>query len=158
MSARTILGASAAVLALAACGPSGSDAPAAQGADSAAGPATSTAAAPATSTAPKVQGEPLSLPSGRRVVVLGSGPVRFTQGSPALMVRYATELSVDDTVPLAREAEEVFQAYRGRAESAKLTGMVASAFEMPRGGGSGQAARGYNFSWTRDGAGTWHRH
>jgi hypothetical protein len=153
VSARTILGASAAAVVMAACGSSGNDAPAAKGADSASAPT-----APAASTAPKVQGEPLALPSGRRVVVLGSGPVRFTQGAPALMIRYATELSVDDTVPLAREAEEVFQAYRQRAEAAKLNGLVASAFEMPRGGGSGQQARGYNFSWTRDGSGLWHRH
>jgi hypothetical protein len=103
-----------------------------------------------------VRGETLALPSGRQVVVLGAGPVKFTQGPPALMVRYATSISVDDTVPLAREAGEVFQAYRVRAERAKLDGLVASAFEMPK-GGSDQQARGYNFSWSRGADGAWHR-
>ncbi|HSU16188.1 hypothetical protein [Longimicrobium sp.] len=134
----------AAALALAACGSPRPEAPV-------------EAAKPAAPAAPAVEGEALALPSGRRVVVLASGPTRDSRGTSALMVRYATELSVDDTVPLAREAAEVFQTYRGRAEGAGLRAVVASAFEMPR-GGSAQQARGYNFSWTRGGDGFWHRH
>ncbi|HEX6746229.1 MAG TPA: hypothetical protein VF092_02860 [Longimicrobium sp.] len=111
-----------------------------------------TAATPRTANAPG----PIVLPSGRRVNVQAVAPIRFTQGPPALIVRYGTTISMTDTVPLKAEATEVFERFRATAERARLNGLVASAVQEPSRGPLADTA-GYNFVWTRGPDGRWHR-
>ena len=103
-----------------------------------------------------VAGRPVVLPSGHRVIVQGAAPLRFTQGPPALMVRYVTALKMTDTTELAAEAAEVFAQFRQAAERRQFTGFVASAAETPT-SVVAQQSGGYNFVWTRGPDGAWHR-
>ena len=43
---------------------------------------------------------PLKLASGRVVKILGEGPINFSQGPPALMLKYETDLQVADAEKL----------------------------------------------------------
>ena len=79
--------------------------------------------------APAIAGRPVVLPSGHRVLVQGAAPLRFTQGPPALMVKYVTAVKMTDTAELAAEAAEVFAQFRKAAERRRFNGFVASAKE-----------------------------
>ena len=51
------------------------------------------------------------LPSGKQVKVLGVGKIHFSEGAPALMLKYQTDLSLDDKAALAKEADEIWQTF-----------------------------------------------
>jgi hypothetical protein len=98
----------------------------------------------------------LTLPSGAQVKVLGVQPLVFPKSGPALMLRYQTDLPVDDTTGLAREAEDIWALFRENAESAHVAGAVISAVAPPS-GGMVSHTRGFNFVYVRDSAGIWQR-
>jgi len=49
------------------------------------------------------------LPSGREVKVLGVTKMFFSKGDPALMLKYRTDLRLDDQEQLLKEVEEVWR-------------------------------------------------
>jgi len=49
------------------------------------------------------------LPSGREVKVLGVTEMFFSKGDPALMLKYRTDLRLDDQEQLLKEVEEVWR-------------------------------------------------
>lgn len=96
----------------------------------------------------------ITLASGKEVGLMGVGQIRFSQDSPALMIRYQTALKIEDVNVLRKEATEVWQVFVADAEKAKLKSGIVSANEKTN-GGIITRSKGYNFIFQRKDDGTW---
>jgi hypothetical protein len=97
-----------------------------------------------------------TLPSGKQLKVLGIVKVVFKNAPPALMLKYETDLSIDDMPDLEKEVDEIWTSFRLDVEKAQLTGAVISANERPS-GVLVKGNRGYNFVFKRGANGKWSR-
>jgi len=98
----------------------------------------------------------VTLPSGKQIKVLGVGKISFSQGPPALMLKYETNVSIDDMPKLEQEVTEIWATFRLDVEKAHLTEAVISANEHP----SGMLVttnKGFNFVYERSKDGKWSR-
>jgi hypothetical protein len=75
----------------------------------------------------------VSLPSGKKVKVMAAGRINFSNDSPALMLKYQTDLKISDTAELRKEVEEIWAMFKADVEQAKLTNAIISANEVPHG-------------------------
>jgi len=98
--------------------------------------------------------QPLKLPSGRVVRVLGEGPINFSKGPPALMLKYETSLQVADAEKLRSEADEVFGILKIDAAKGNFTLVIVSANEKPS-GMIFKSSQGYNFVYEKRADGQW---
>jgi hypothetical protein len=98
----------------------------------------------------------VTLPSGRHVKVLGVGKIAFSSGDTALMLKYETDVPLDDRARLSAEADDIWSSFRADVEKAGLSAGIVSANEHPT-GGLITSNRGYNFVCTRGASGTWLR-
>jgi len=94
------------------------------------------------------------LPSGKKVKVIAVGQINFSNDSPALMLKYQTDLKVSNTAELRKEVEEVWATFRAEVEQAKLTNAIISANEVPQ-GTIIKTASAFNFVYRRSADGTW---
>jgi hypothetical protein len=95
------------------------------------------------------------LPSGRAVKVLGITKMFFTKDDPALVLKYRTDLRLDDHDQLRKEVEEVWQAFRVDVERAGLKAAVISVQESPKRMLIVTTSKGYNFVVKKSDAGAW---
>ena len=95
------------------------------------------------------------LPSGREVKVLGMTKMFFAKGDPALVLKYRTDLKLDDHEQVRKEVEEVWQAFRGDVEREGLKAAVISVQETPKRVLIVTKSRGYNFVVKKSDAGAW---
>ena len=103
-----------------------------------------------------LQGQTLKLPSGRLVKVLGVGRIEFSQGAPALMMKYETDLKMNDLKAVRKEADEIWSSvFQAEVEKAGLQGGILSATEKAT-GFLFQKANGYNFVYEKRADGKWH--
>lgn len=72
------------------------------------------------------------LPSGRAVKVLGVTKMFFSKGDPALMLKYRTDLRLDDQEQLRKEVEVVWQSFRVDVEQAGLKAAIINSPEPPK--------------------------
>jgi hypothetical protein len=98
----------------------------------------------------------LTLPSGKPIKVLGVGELHFTAGEPALMLKYETDISMDDKAALENEAAEIWLSFRPDVEKANMKNAVLSANEHV-GPGILTRSRGFNFVFSRGTDGNWSR-
>ena len=98
---------------------------------------------------------PLKLASGRVVRVLGEGPINFSQGPTALMLKYETDLQVADAEKLRKEADEVLAILKIDAAKGNFTSVIVSANEKPS-GLIFKTSKGYNFVYEKRADGQWH--
>jgi hypothetical protein len=94
------------------------------------------------------------LPSGKEIKVLGVGQIHFSEGEPALMLKYQTELHVDDKPALQHEIDEIWPRFKQDVENAHLSAAIISANEPPRGGFI-STNRSFNFVFEKAADGTW---
>ncbi len=95
------------------------------------------------------------LPSGREVKVLGVGKMFFAKGDPALMLKYRTDLHVEDKDELRREVDEIWQAFRVDVERAGLKAAIISAHEPSTRLFIITTNKSYNFVIQKSDAGKW---
>ena len=95
------------------------------------------------------------LPSGREVKVLSMTKMFFAKGDPALVLKYRTDLKLDDHEQLRKEVEEVWQAFRVDVEREGLKAAVINVQETPKRVLIITKSRGYNFVVKKSGAGAW---
>jgi hypothetical protein len=95
------------------------------------------------------------LPSGREVKVLGITKMFFAKGDPALVLKYRTDLKLEDHEQLRKEVEEVWQAFRVDVEREGLKAAVISVQETPKRVLIVTKSRGYNFVVKKSDAGAW---
>ncbi len=96
-----------------------------------------------------------TLSSGKQVRVLAEGKVTFKEGPPALMLKYETDISFDDTASLRKEAEEIWRDFKDEAEKYGYTTAILSA-NQPSRGGTASFGKMYNFVFVKNEAGEWH--
>jgi hypothetical protein len=95
------------------------------------------------------------LPSGEEIRVLGIGKVNFSQSGPALMLKYQTDLNMDDADAVHAEAERIWAEFRKDAERAQVQSAIISANSPPSGGGVITHTRTYNFVFERSAGADW---
>jgi hypothetical protein len=96
---------------------------------------------------------PVSLPSGKTIRVLSVGPIQFSSGQNALMLRYQTDMKISDQA-LSKEADEIWSSLRGDAEKGNFRSAIISANEIPTGFIIKQG-HSYNFVFEKQDDGTW---
>jgi hypothetical protein len=94
------------------------------------------------------------LPTGEEVKVLGVGKINFAGSGPALMLKYQTDLAMDDTSALHTEAQRIWAEFRKDAERAQVRNAIVSANSAPT-GGIVRHARTYNFVFEKNADGSW---
>jgi hypothetical protein len=94
------------------------------------------------------------LPSGEQVKVLFLGTIKFSGSGPALMLKYQTDLNMDDTSALHAEAERIWAELRLDAERAQVQNAIISANSAPT-GGIIRRGRAYNVVYEKAGDGSW---
>jgi len=95
------------------------------------------------------------LPSGREVKVLGVSKMFFSKGDPALMLKYRTDLRLEDQEQLRKEVEEVWQAFRVDVEQAGLKAAIISVHEPPKRVLIVSTNKSFNFVIQKSAAGNW---
>ena len=96
-----------------------------------------------------------TLPSGKQLKVLGIGEIH-SNGPPALMLKYQTDIPITDVSRLAAEADEIWPVFRVNVERGGFSVAVISANEPPH-GSIITSNSGYNFQYSKSGDGTWSR-
>jgi len=97
----------------------------------------------------------VTLASGQEVRVVGIVPIHFSQGDPALMLKYETDLTVSDLVAMRKEVDQIWALFREDVERGNYHGAIVSANEVPR-GLIFKSSKSYNFVYERRVDGTWH--
>lgn len=97
-----------------------------------------------------------TLASGKPLKVLGVGTLNFPQGGPALMLKYVSDVGLDDRTALSKEADEIWAGFQSEAEKAGVGSVILSA-NSPPGGGIIQHGRAFNFVYQKDSTGAWRR-
>jgi hypothetical protein len=77
----------------------------------------------------------------------------FSNSSPALMLKYQTDLKISDRPALRKEVNEIWSVFKADVEKANLTAGIISANEAPQ-GSIIQESNGYNFVFEKV-DGTW---
>jgi hypothetical protein len=98
-----------------------------------------------------------TLPSGRTIKLMGIGPMVLTDGR-ALMLRYRTDLAIDNISAMQQEADDIWTVFQIDAEKAKVTTAIISATDTPKSSGLiSSTNRGYNFVDQKLPDGQWSR-
>ena len=97
-----------------------------------------------------------TLPSGKQIRVIGVGQIKFSHGTPALMLQYQTDLKVVDVAALRAEADEIWPVFKNDVERANLKAAIISANEIPQ-GFIIKRGNSYNFVYEEQADGTWRR-
>jgi hypothetical protein len=97
-----------------------------------------------------------ALPSGKSVKVLGMTKMFFRQGDPALILKYQTDLPIDDVPGLAKEADEIWPLFRINVEKAGLSSGAITATTPPE-GHIVKRSKTYTFVYTKATDGQWSR-
>jgi hypothetical protein len=98
----------------------------------------------------------VTLPSGKHIKVLGFEKISFAAGGTGLMLKYETNVPIDDTPKLTKEAEEIWGVFRSDVERMNLSIGIIAANE-PASGFIVKNNRGYYFIFKRDRGGKWAR-
>jgi hypothetical protein len=80
-----------------------------------------------------VPNETIKLPSGRIAKILSISKIEYSKGVMALMVRYQTTLSVDESKALTQEVDDVWKFAQKDVEHYGYTDAIISSNEVPRG-------------------------
>jgi hypothetical protein len=96
-----------------------------------------------------------TLPSGQTVKILGIGKMFFSKGDSALMLKYQTDLNLDDEPALHREVLAMWEVFRHDAEGAGLKAAIVSANERPVSHIFWSSNRSFNFVFEQVADGTW---
>lgn len=103
------------------------------------------------------EADQLSLESGGAVVVLQRKAWRFTDGSPpALQLVYETNLSLDDSLVLMGEAQEVWKAFMPEVEERGFAAAILTPTRVTRTSSQNAQFHSYGFIASRDSSGVWH--
>jgi hypothetical protein len=86
----------------------------------------------------------VTLGSGTSIQIIAVGPIQFSQGSSALMLKYKTAIPLSDMASLRKEANEIWDRFQVDVEHAGNQQAIISANE-PEDGGLISHSQGYNF-------------
>lgn len=96
------------------------------------------------------------LASGKRVELISTTKILVPNDNPMVAFNYRTELSIDNTAALAREADEVWSSLRSEAESSGFSKAYVKATKSSVGLFLTKS-KSYSFLYVRQPDGQWHR-
>ena len=102
------------------------------------------------------QDETLKLPTGRIAKILSVSKIEYSKGVMALMVRYQTTLSVDESKALSQEVDDVWKIAQKEVEHYGFDDAIISSNEVPKGIFI-TASHMVNFIYERGSDGKWTR-
>ncbi len=100
---------------------------------------------------------PQKLSSGDTIRVLSLQRMTFSKGPPAIVLRYETDLRLDDQEKLTAEVDKIAPDVLREAEKAGLSDAAIISCEKPSGWPI-YHSRNYGFTWAKNAAGSWVRH
>ncbi len=95
------------------------------------------------------------LPSGKEIKILGMGKMHFTKGTPALALKYQTDISVEKIDLIRQEVEEIWPFFRYNVEQSRLSNALIMATSPPEKSFFGNKTQSQNFVATMKENGTW---
>ena len=98
----------------------------------------------------------VKLPSGKSVKVLSVMKMHFSQGEPALMLKYETDLPISNVAALESEVDEIWLGFQVEVENAQLKNAIVSATSHSSGGFVSRS-EGRNFVFQKSANGAWQR-
>jgi len=93
----------------------------------------------------------LKLPSGKEIKLLGIGRFSPSPERTVLMLKYETDLNIDDKQALRKEVDEIWAGFRLSVEKENMNEAIISANEPLKGG----FGRSYDFEYRKSPDGTW---
>jgi hypothetical protein len=97
-----------------------------------------------------------TLPSGQKVLVLGTTKLYFSSGdNPCLMLRYQTDISITDVQNLEKQADQVWSKFKQDVEKDHFICGATKAQEKPTSEGLIKRYRAYTFVFKKSPDGTW---
>lgn len=97
-----------------------------------------------------------TLASGKSLKVLAAGTINFSQDGPALMLKYVSDVGLDDREALSMEADTIWAGIQPEIERAKVGAVILSANSAPTGGFI-QKGQVFNFVYEKASTGVWRR-
>ena len=94
------------------------------------------------------------LPSGKEIRLIGVGQISYPNDRQALILKYQTELNIDDKVALSKEIEEIWSVFKSEVEKAHLSNAIISANEVPKGFFINRN-RSFNYVFKKSAEGIW---
>ena len=94
------------------------------------------------------------LPSGKEIKLIGIGKIAFSNDSPALMLKYQTDLNIDNKIALKKEAEDIWNTFKNDVEKDNLSNAIINANEVPS-GFIITKNRSYNYVFIKSSDGSW---
>lgn len=94
------------------------------------------------------------LPSGRAVKIQGVVQMNFTQGPPALMLKYQTDLKITEKSALRTEVDDIWSAFRYDVDRSSFKIAIISANEASH-GFIITTSNSYNFVYRKQADGSW---
>ena len=94
------------------------------------------------------------LKSGKEIKVLSVMPIHFTNDSPSLMLRYQTNLKIDDKDALRQEVGDIWGDFKAQVDKGNFSGAIISANEKPE-GFILTHSKSYNFVFKKGSNGNW---
>lgn len=103
------------------------------------------------STVEEVKPKPVTLPSGKKIKVISVSTINFARGGdpPGYLLRYETDLPIDDVEQLHQEAVEIWKDFRKDVENVFLSIGIITACD------DGKKRSCYTHSWRTDANGKW---
>ena len=97
------------------------------------------------------------LPSGKKIKIQGMGIIHFTKDDPGLMLKYLTDIPIDNMDALRAEANEIWPIFKVDVEKANLTiGILSAQGPAEKVFGSIITTnRSYKFVWKQRQDGSW---
>jgi hypothetical protein len=96
-----------------------------------------------------------TLPSGKKINITSIVPMHFSNGGNALLLNCETDISIDDSVALRKEADEIWGIFKINVENANLTNGIIRMVH-PEGSGLITHIKGYGFVFVKRADGEWH--
>lgn len=97
-----------------------------------------------------------TLPTGKSIKVIKVSKILFTEGSPALMLNYQTDLPIGDVSALTKEADEIWLSFQDNVEDAGFSIGAISA-SAPQKGLIIKTSKSHNFVYKKGSNGEWSR-
>jgi len=104
------------------------------------------------------QGEPYSvqtLPNGKEIKIIGVTKAFFTEGDPALILAYETDLPLDDVAALRKEVLEIWPTFKINVEQSGLNTGGIQARKTTKTSAFTSSAKNYGFIFTKNYSGEW---
>ena len=95
------------------------------------------------------------LPNGKEIKISSIGKAHFSESDPALIIKYETDLDIENVDALKTEVSEIWPVFKHNAEQAGLTNAVIQATKTTKKNAFMSSAKNYGFVYKKQDSGEW---